>query len=78
MWVILFAKPDAFTASTDSPPPTTVIAFDSATARAIAIVPFANTSFSNTPIGPFQKIMRAPRSVSLYSCTVRGPMSNAF
>src|ERR1051326_28297 len=78
MWLILFANPDAFTASTDSPPPTTVMASASATARAIAIVPFANGSFSNTPIGPFQKTMRAFLSAASNTAIVRGPMSKAF
>src|SRR6185436_260609 len=78
MWVMRSAKPDAFTASTDSPPPTTLIASASATARAMAIVPFANSSFSNTPIGPFQKIVFAPFSSAVNAATVFEPMSNAF
>src|SRR5262249_25638821 len=78
MWLILSAKPDSSTASTDSPPPTTETASLSATARAMAIVPLANASFSNTPIGPFQKMIRARFSSAAYAATVFGPMSNAF
>src|SRR4029077_6662790 len=78
MWLMRSAKPDAFTASTDSPPPTTLVAFASATARAIAIVPFANASFSNTPIGPFQKIVLARLMVVTNFANVCGPMSTAI
>ncbi len=49
-----------------------------ATAAAMAIVPFANSSFSNTPIGPFQKISFASLELGLYVAIVFGPMSNAF
>ena len=37
---------------------------ESATARATASVPFAKASISNTPIGPFQKIVRARLAAS--------------
>ena len=55
-----------------------LVPFASATERAIALVPFANCSFSNTPIGPFQKMVRAFLISSLYAAMVFGPMSNAF
>ena len=50
----------------------------SATDFAMAIVPFANASFSKTPIGPFQKIVFAFFSAASYAAIVFGPMSNAF
>src|SRR5450432_3077357 len=57
---ILSAMPAAFTAATLSPPPTIDVAAPlSATASAIFFVPLANASISNTPIGPFQIIVRA-------------------
>ena len=41
-------------AFSESPPPTTEVAPDSATAFASATVPRSNGGISNTPIGPFQ------------------------
>jgi hypothetical protein len=60
--VILSATPATLTAATESPPPTTETAADAATASATATVPRANGASSNTPIGPFQKIVRASAS----------------
>src|SRR6266702_5191724 len=57
--VIFSAKPACFTAVTESPPPTTVIASDFASASAIAIVASAKSGISKTPTGPFQKIVFA-------------------
>ena len=59
MWVIWPATPAFWIAATESPPPTTDSADEAATARATASVPPANGSDSNTPIGPFQKIVLA-------------------
>jgi hypothetical protein len=65
MWVIFDSIPDCATAAAESPPPMIENAFDSATARAIPNVPFANIGFSKTPIGPFQTIVRARARISL-------------
>ena len=46
--------PAFFTAAIESPPPMIVVPFTAATACATALVPAANASISNTPIGPFQ------------------------
>ena len=53
-------------ALTESPPPTTVYAWSLRlpTAAATALVPAANFSNSNTPIGPFQKTIFAPFNAS--------------
>src|SRR5262249_37273835 len=59
MWLIWSATPAWLTAATESPPPTTVIALDAASARAIAIVPSANAGISKMPIGPFHKTVFA-------------------
>src|SRR5215207_19582 len=59
MWEILLATPICSTAATESPPPTTLKDSALATAFATARVPSAKLSFSNIPIGPFQKIVRA-------------------
>ena len=53
--------PSALTAATLSPPPTTVVPSPSAIARATASVPSANGFISNTPMGPFQSTIFAPR-----------------
>ncbi len=45
-------------------------------ARAIASVPWANWSNSNTPTGPFQTIVPAALSLSASICAVCGPMSS--
>ena len=63
------------TAAIESPPPMIVVPRTSATARATAIVPFANVSISNTPIGPFQTTVLASFKASVYRRTVSGPMS---
>src|ERR1700736_425131 len=56
---ILSATPAFLTAAMESPPPTIVVPFTAATARATAVVPAANASISKTPIGPFQTTVRA-------------------
>ena len=64
----------------ESPPPTMLVApasVASATAFATASVPLANSSHSNTPIGPFQMIVFAPFSASTYASDVFGPLSSA-
>ena len=53
------ATPASCTARTESPPPTTVKPSQSASARATANVPSAKRGHSKTPIGPFQKTVRA-------------------
>ena len=52
-------RPSRFTAASESPPPTTDTAEEPATARASASVPRAKAGISNTPIGPFQKMVAA-------------------
>src|SRR5207253_2282555 len=64
IWVILSATPADWIAFSESPPPTTEVAPESATALAIATVPLSNGGFSNTPIGPFQTTVLAPRITS--------------
>src|SRR5262245_2707106 len=53
-WEILLVTPAALMAFSESPPPTTEVAPDSATALARATVPRSNGGFSKMPIGPFQ------------------------
>ena len=60
---ILSVTPALLMAFSESPPPTTDTAPDSATALAIATVPLSNGGFSNTPIGPFQMIVFAPAMI---------------
>ena len=67
-WLILSARWNLFTAATESPPPTTVIAprpVAAATRFATAAVPFANASNSNTPTGPFHTTDFAVERTSL-------------
>src|SRR5262249_40693780 len=52
-WVMQSPSPSWLIAASESPPPTTLVAELSATARATAAVPPANAGISNTPIGPF-------------------------
>src|SRR5207245_630112 len=52
MCVMRSARPAFFTAAMESPPPIIVVPFTDATAAATALVPVANASISNTPIGP--------------------------
>ena len=54
MWLMRSATPAFVTAAIESPPPMIVVPVTPATASATALVPFANASISNTPIGPFQ------------------------
>src|SRR5215471_18264190 len=53
-WVILLVTPAALIAFSESPPPTTEVAPESATAFASATVPLSKGGFSKMPIGPFQ------------------------
>ena len=57
----LSAMPNLAIAASVSPPPAMENAFESAMARAIACVPPANWSYSNTPTGPFQTMVPALR-----------------
>ena len=52
------------TAATESPPPTIEVAGLAATALATARVPWAKGAVSNTPIGPFQRTVRAEATAS--------------
>src|SRR3989449_10419551 len=66
------------TAATESPPPTTVtVPFLPASTSAVAIarVPASNGGVSNTPIGPFQKIVFARSSRARKSCCVASSIS---
>jgi hypothetical protein len=58
-----------------SPPPAMLKAFDSAIAWAMAWVPPANWSNSNTPTGPFQTMVPAALSCAASLAAVSGPMS---
>src|SRR6185436_18979447 len=75
MCVILSATPALFTAAIESPPPMIVVPSTPATARATPLVPAANASISNTPIGPFQTTVFAPAIAAAYALIVAGPMS---
>src|ERR1700691_5410642 len=76
MWVILSATPAAWTAATESPPPTMEVAPPlSATAWAILNVPLAKGKTSKTPMGPFQTMVRAVEMASENSSSDLGPMS---
>src|SRR5580700_9254827 len=77
MWVIFSATPAACAAATESPPPTIEIAPTfSAMARAIWKVPRAKGETSKTPIGPFQRMVRARAISSSNISMVFGPISN--
>src|SRR5689334_9713313 len=75
MCEILPATPADLTAFSESPPPTTDTAPDSATALAIATVPLSNGGFSNTPMGPFQTMVSAPATTFANWSVVPGPIS---
>src|SRR3954465_11577306 len=77
MWEMLSATPAAFTAETESPPPTMDVAPAlSATACAILNVPLANGDISKPPIGPFHTIVAARETSSEKGSMDSGPMSN--
>src|SRR5829696_958975 len=75
MWLISPSSPSLLTAATESPPPTTLVASLSATAFATPSVPFAKASISKTPMGPFQKMVRASEMCPSKRATVSWPMS---
>src|SRR5204863_1694140 len=76
MWEILSATPAAFTAETESPPPTIEVApAFSATACATLNVPLAKGDISKTPMGPFQTIVAARETSSENSSMDSGPIS---
>ena len=77
-WSTSSSRPNWATAAALSPPPTTLNPLVSATAWATVFVPAANRSSSNTPMGPFQKTVRASRMTSLKRPAVSGPMSSPF
>src|SRR3712207_5966322 len=74
-WLTRSVSPNCASAATESPPPTTVVPSQSATARATASVPAAKGGSSKAPIGPFQNTVPAPRTTSAYASAVRGPTS---
>src|SRR5213594_760900 len=74
-WVTASARPARASAATESPPPTTVVPFERASARAIAMVPSPKASISKIPMGPFQRAVRAAAISRANASTVRGPMS---
>ncbi len=79
IWVILEATPDCWTAATESPPPTMVVALALlATAWAMALVPLAKAGISKTPIGPFQMMVLASAISLEKSAMDLGPMSRAM
>src|SRR5713226_4497172 len=59
IWLIWWARPGWVRAATVSPPPTTLKVVVAATASAKARVPGSKGGISNTPIGPFHRIVRA-------------------
>src|ERR1035438_8335612 len=59
-WVILLVTPAALMAFSESPPPTTEMAPEAATALASATVPASKGGFSKMPMGPFQITVFAP------------------
>src|SRR3954454_13562879 len=74
--VIRAASPSSLSARTESAPPTTENdASFAATASATAFVPSANRGHSKTPMGPFQKIVRASERKPANRSRVSGPMS---
>src|ERR1700682_445283 len=76
MWVILSATPAAWTAATESPPPTIDVAPAlAAMAWAIFIVPWANGATSKTPMGPFHTMVFAEAISLENAATVFGPIS---
>ena len=75
MCVILSATPDLNAAAPESPPPIIVVASKSASTLAIAFVPIANFSNSDTPTGPFHITVFAPCNSFEYSSIVFSPIS---
>src|SRR3569833_1445443 len=67
---ILLVTPAAMIAFSESPPPTTDVAPESATALASATVPASNGGFTKMPIGPFQITVLALRITAAYSSRV--------
>src|SRR5437899_4123070 len=74
-WVTAPCRPARASAATESPPPTTVVPLDAASARAIARVPWLKASISKMPMGPFQRTVRAAAISFAKASIVRGPMS---
>src|ERR1035441_6339939 len=75
---ILSATPAALMAFSESPPPTTEIAPEVATALARATVPLSNGGFSKIPMGPFQITVLAPAITWEKAAIVLGPISTAI
>ena len=78
MWLICSATPTFSTAATESPPPmmdVTPCFVRSARVWAIASVPAANLSNSNTPIGPFQITVLHSARACWNIFTESGPIS---
>src|SRR6476660_1601181 len=68
-------RPSSFSARIESAPPTTENPSAPATASATALVPAAKRGHSNTPMGPFQKMVFARKSSAPKRSRVSGPMS---
>ena len=64
-------------AFSESPPPTTETAPESATALATATVPLSKGGISKMPMGPFQMMVLADAMTSAYASMVLGPISTA-
>mmetsp|Transcript_10778 Transcript_10778/g.18200 ORF Transcript_10778/g.18200 Transcript_10778/m.18200 type:complete len:233 (+) Transcript_10778:247-945(+) len=80
MWDMSPARPDCSVAATESPPPMMVTApfsfVRSARMSTIPMVPAANFSNSNTPIGPFMMTVLQSASFSFWRAVVSGPLSS--
>ncbi len=63
-------------AASESPPPATLNAGAAAIAAAMPSVPAANGASSNTPMGPFHRMVLASATIAENDATVRGPMSS--
>src|SRR2546427_334342 len=74
-WVTAPCSPARASAATESPPPTTVVPVDSASACAIAIVPRLKASTSKMPMGPFQSAVRAAAISCANASVACGPTS---
>ena len=65
-------------AFSESPPPTTEVADEAATALASATVPVSNGGFSKMPMGPFQITVLAEAITCENFAMVAGPISTAI
>src|SRR5574344_632330 len=78
MYDTLSAKPNLLTQATESPPPISEnapFAVASAIAAPMAREPAVNSSTSNTPAGPFQRMVLAPLMAAANAFWLSGPAS---